>query len=351
MSSLKDLLGRMIRADGPMPLSTFMTLCLHHKEHGYYASRPGLGKDFITAPETSQIFGDLIGLWLAHTWQAIGAPDRFNLVELGAGRATLMQDALRASKAMQEFQAAFDLTLIDASPHLEAIQADRLQAYQPAQLRSLDELGDGAALIVANEYLDCLPARQFLKQNEIWQERVIGLNAAGELELGLSVDRAPQTPDGIAEAQTIVEFQPGLESFIEQLRARAEHGSPVCALLFDYGPNDVAPGDTFRAYSNGQQIDPLSCPGESDLTVDVDFGRLKRIAEKAGLIVHGPVQQGEFLLRLGAEAYLNRLITNAPDKAQLIYDGARRLIDPADMGAKFKAICISNQTQFTPAGF
>lgn len=351
MSELRDLLARLIRSDGPMPLSTFMTLCLHHKAHGYYATRPGLGKDFITAPETSQIFGDLIGLWLAHTWQEIGAPDHVKLVELGAGRATLMHDALRASKTMRDFQSACELVLIDASPYLETIQADRLKAYTPTQLRNLDELGDGPALIVANEYLDCLPARQFLKHDGVWQERVIGVNTTGELEFGISVDREPQTPDGIGTTQTIVEFQPGLESFIEQLRARAEAGSPVCALLFDYGPADIAPGDTFRAYSDGRQIDPLSRPGESDLTVDVDFGRLKRIAEKAGLTVHGPVPQGEFLLRLGAETHLNRLIADAPDKAQTMYDGARRLIDPAEMGAKFKVICISNQSTFTPAGF
>lgn len=349
MTTLKDRLIAMIRADGPMPVSAYMNICLHDPKQGYYATRPGLGRDFITAPEISQVFGELLGLWAAHEWQTMGAPDHVNLVELGPGRGTLMADALRAGAALPGFLAAMQLHLVEASPALRQTQARRLAAHDP---QFCDEFGDvppGPALVLANEYLDCLPARQFVRAGGDWHERVIGLGADGALCFGLAADRAPDAP-----AETIAahaEVQPSLELFVDQFQQRLEQGAPFRALLIDYGPADTVPGDSLRAYKQGEQVHPLAAPGDSDLTVDVDFSRLKRLAETAGLVVHGPVPQGQFLLSLGAEARLNALAKAQPDQAETVYEAVRKLVDPAEMGTRFNVICLSGPGLPHPAGF
>ena len=349
VTTLKSRLKAMIRADGPMPVSAYMNTCLHDPKHGYYATRPGLGTDFITAPEISQVFGELLGLWSAHEWQTMGAPNAINLIELGPGRGTLMADALRASQSVPGFHDAVSLNLVEASPALQAQQTSQLAAYNPSFTSDLGPIPTGHTLILANEYLDCLPARQFVQDGGDWRERVVGLDANDEITFGLATDRAPQE---IASASgAAVEFQPGLEMIIDQLKHRAEAGDVFRALLIDYGPIDTAPTDTLRAYKAGEQVHPLAAPGESDLTVDVDFVRLKRLAETAGLTVHGPVQQSQFLLSLGAEARLNALTKAQPEQAEALLTGVRKLVDPNEMGTRFKAICISSNGLPTPAGF
>ena len=349
VTTLKSRLKAMIRADGPMPVSAYMNTCLHDPKHGYYATRPGLGTDFITAPEISQIFGELLGLWSAHEWQAMDAPEAVNLIELGPGRATLMADALRASQSVPGFHDALSLNLVEASPTLRALQSSQLAAHNPSFQPDLNPIPTGHTIILANEYLDCLPARQFVQDGDDWRERVIGLDDNDALTFGLATDRAPQA---IASASGgAVEFQPGLDVIIDQLKQRAEAGDVFRALLIDYGPTDTAPTDTLRAYKAGEQVHPLADPGGCDLTVDVDFVRLKRLAEAAGLTVHGPVPQGQFLLSLGAEARLNRLTKTQPEQAENLYEGVRKLVDPDEMGTRFKAICISAGGLPPPAGF
>lgn len=352
MAALKDLLTRLIQTDGPMPVSTYMTLCLHHSAHGYYATRPGLGRDFVTAPETSQVFGDLIGLWLAQTWIDLDRPRPLQLAELGPGRGTLMQDALRATGPIDGFHEALTLSLVEASPPLRDIQASRLARYAPTWISDPSNIAPGPTLILGNEYLDCLPARQFVRDGPRWRERVVGYSDTGELAFGLTDDLSD--PNGTASAPPQArgfEIQPGLETLVEGLRQRARLGHPFAALLIDYGPSEACPEDTLRAYYDGTQIDPLARPGESDLTVDVDFGRLVRLAKQAGLQVHGPVPQGQFLLALGAEAHLNRLAGSASDGGAALYHGTRMLIDPAEMGTRFKFVCISHALPFKPTGF
>ncbi|MEL7547551.1 MAG: SAM-dependent methyltransferase [Pseudomonadota bacterium] len=358
MTALKDRLVQLIETDGPMPLSTYMTLCLHDPQHGYYATRPGLGRDFITAPEISQIFGDLIGLWAADCWSQIGRPAEFNLVELGPGRGTLMADALRATRSVDGFQNGLCLQLIEASPALQRVQANRLSPWAPVFLPSLNDLPAAPTILIANEYLDCLPARQFVQSDGDWRERVVGVDAATkQLVFGLSIDRSPEDSFPISKTDPAidppqsVEIQPGLDQLIETLAARAQMGAPLIALLIDYGEVNPAPQDTLRAFQNGIQIEPLEAPGESDLTVDVDFGRLKRLAQRHGLHVSGPIEQGQFLLSLGAETHLNRLAAAANDGGQSLFEGVKRLVDPAEMGSRFKLICISNVDSFSPAGF
>lgn len=349
VTDLKDRLAALIAADGPMPVSAYMNACLHDPKLGYYATRPGLGTDFITAPETSQIFGELLGLWAAYEWQAMGAPGQVNLAELGPGRATLMSDALRAARSVPGFVDGLNLQLIEASPHLRAVQAERLAAFAPEFGADLMQIGTGPTLILANEYLDCLPTRQFVKIGEGWTERVVGLGDEGDLAFGLAGDAAEDVP--AAPGQSEVEVQPSLDVLVDQLKLRLEAGDKFRALFIDYGPLDETPGDTLRAYQGGQQVHPLAEPGASDLTVDVDFARLKRLAEAAGLDVAGPVTQGAFLMALGAEARLNALARAEPEKASALQAGAQKLVDPAEMGERFKVICLSSPDLPMPAGF
>lgn len=354
MNRLKDRLLSMIAADGPMPLSAYMTLCLHDPETGYYATRPGLGRDFITAPEISQIFGELVGLWAADTWSQLGSPEPVILSEIGPGRGTLMSDALRATRGLAGFHAAINLHLVEASPALRAEQAQRVRDVQPRFASSIADLPNGPTILLANEYLDCLPARQFVHDRGDWRERVIGADTDQKaLRFGLSIDRAPMNafPSSPVSSDQNVEVQPGLDHLIDALAERAKSGEPLVALFIDYGVTETAPQDTLRAFQNGTQIHPLSAPGESDLTVDVDFGRFKRLAVRHGLNAFGPVDQGPWLLSLGAEKRLNQLAQTAKDGGQSLYEGVKRLVDPAEMGSRFKVIALSNIDSLSPAGF
>lgn len=347
--SLRKKLKSLIEAGGPLPVSAYMNACLHDPEHGYYATRPGIGRDFITAPEISQVFGELLGLWSLHEWQVMGAPRPAQLIEVGGGRGTMMRDMLSAI-GQAGGGAAFELAMNEASPVHAAMQSDALSGFHPDFLGAFQELGASPFILVANEWLDCLPARQFVQSDGKWHERVIGLDAQGDLAIGLATDTAPADVLSGAEAGAGFEVQPGLETLVDVLKEAFAH-VPGRALFIDYGTVGRAPDDTLRAFYRGRQLDPLTMPGESDLTVDVDFGRLKRLAEKAGLAVHGPVEQGAFLMALGAEARMQALIRANPGKAEAIHDGVRRLVDPAEMGARFKVICVSAPGLGAPAGF
>ena len=347
--TIENRLVRLIETGGPISLSTFMQIALHDPQDGYYAARPGLGRDFTTAPETSQIFGELIGVWLVHEWRALGAPEAFQLVEIGPGRGQLMLDALRVAGAVggEAFVRAMRLVFVEPSPVLKAALGEVFAPLDPHFAQALANAPDGPALIIANEYLDCLPARQFRRAGSDWRECVVGLAEGGRLAFGLAAD-APRPPQAAALAGDAVEVQTGLDLVVADLVSRK---GPVRALFIDYGPGDRAPGDTLRAYREGRQVGPLEAPGMCDLTVDVDFGRLARLAASAGLDVAGPTPQGMFLLGLGAQARLNRLVAANPDAAGQVFDAARKLIDPKDMGERFKAICLSSKGLAGPAGF
>lgn len=342
MTTLKDRLIAMIRASGPISVATYMDLCLHDRRHGYYATRPGLGEDFITAPEVSQVFGELIGLWAAHEWQEMGAPERLTLIEVGPGRGTLMDDALRATRVVTAFHDAIDVQFIEPSPVLRTSLAERFTAVDAGFVAELSEVPvDRPFILIANEWLDCLPMQQLVRVGEAWHERVIGLDEADQLAFGLSPDPFPPeiSPDKAAEA---IEIQPGLKTLMETLRSLFDqtHGR---ALFIDYGTPQCIPDDTLRSYQTGQQIDPLAAPGVSDLTCDVDFARLKRLAIEQGLHVDGPVSQSQFLLSLGAEARLNQLAKQHPEEAEALYAAVRKLVDPAEMGTRFQVMTIASR--------
>ncbi|MEL6322889.1 MAG: SAM-dependent methyltransferase [Pseudomonadota bacterium] len=349
---LKDRLIRQIRLDGPIPMSLFMQICLHDPVDGYYATRPGLGSDFTTAPELSQTFGELIGAWVAHEWQSMGKPAPFALIEYGPGRARLMSDALRILNHTPAGE-ALRLHLVEASPALRAVQTETLAHASPVFLDGPERLPDMPTMIVANEFLDCLPARQFAHDGDHWRERLVGLGREGTLTLGLDANDALTAPHDLnaSPSTTLAEVQPGLNTLVDALAAHSKRGTLMRVLLVDYGTMDTAPSDTLRAYKAGKQVDPFAAPGEADLTVDVDFGRLKRLAMTAGLSVAGPVPQGAFLGALGLQTRLDRLIRAAPDKADDLFVGAQRLVAPSEMGERFKAICLSSPGLPDPAGF
>jgi SAM-dependent MidA family methyltransferase len=315
-----------------------MTRCLHDPIDGYYATRPALGAqgDFITSPGVSQMFGELIGLWLAETWRGMGEPNPVILAEAGPGDGALTADALRAARAAPEFLCAAKLWLLEASAPLRSRQAERLGAFAPCWASALGDIPrDRPLLFVANEFLDCLPARQYQRTAEGWAERVVGVSPEGGLIFGLrpaaaSFDDAP--------AGTVLERSPAQEAFALELASRlAEQGG--AALLIDYGPAARSAGDTLQAVRGHARIDPLACPGEADLTVHVDFPAVLAAARSAGANA-ALLTQAEFLRRLGIEARAARLAAARPDKEGVIARQFERLTAADQMGELFKAAAI-----------
>jgi NADH dehydrogenase [ubiquinone] 1 alpha subcomplex assembly factor 7 len=338
--SLKAHLEAEIAASGPIDVAAFMTRCLFDPQHGYYATRPALGErgDFITAPLVSQMFGELIGLWLVETWRGLGAPPRFVLAEAGPGDGALMADVLRAARVLPVFGAAAELWLVEASTPLRAAQAERLADAAPRWAGALAELPDDAPLLlVANELLDCLPARQYVRTPRGWAERVVGLDAAGALTFGLRPAALAESPD-VAPVGGVVERSAAQEAFAAELAARlvAQRGA---ALLIDYGRDAPGPGDTLQALARHTKVCPLAAPGEADLTVHADFPAVLAAARAAGASA-GLLTQGDLLRRLGIETRAAALQRARPDRAEVIARQLRRLTAPDQMGELFKAAAL-----------
>lgn len=346
--TLEGRITEIIASEGPIPVSTYMALCLHDPAGGYYSTQPGLGRDFITAPELSQVFGELIGLWAVQEWHAIGCPTPFILAELGPGRGTLMVDALRAASLDAGFMEAMRLCLVETSPSLLALQAERLGDHAPSQINEWRALPDRPLICIGNEFLDCLPARQFVRIGETWNERVVGLSDTGALSFGLADNRPSQMAEALPDTADEIDLQPALDE-ITGFFARRK--APFRTLFIDYGPASAPPGDTLRAFRDSEQVDPLDQPGKADLTVDVDFGRLKRLCASSGINVAGPLMQGHFLAHLGIQARLNALISANPDAAEVTFRSVSRLVDPGEMGERFKAICLSSAGLPPPTAF
>jgi len=336
--SLKDRLRAEIAESGPIGVDVFMARCLHDPLDGYYATRPAIGEagDFITAPMVSQMFGELIGLWLAQAWMDAGAPSRALLVEAGPGDGTLMSDILRAARVAPGFLDACRLWLIETSTPLRARQAERLDGADPRWALSLAELPDDAPIfLVANELLDCLPARQFQRTEGGWAERVVGLGPGGALAFGLRPAGGcfPDVPVG-----AVTERSSAQTAFAAELAGRIARQGGV-ALLIDYGAEGGAPGDTLQALAGHQKVDPLARPGEADLTAHADFAAVLEAARGAGAHT-GLLTQGDFLRRLGVEGRAERLAIVQPDKATAISRQLDRLIGADQMGELFKAAAI-----------
>lgn len=347
MNALKAELVRLIADEGPIPVSRYMVLALGHPRHGYYMTRDPFGAagDFTTAPEISQMFGEMIGLWAAHLWQAMGAPSRFALVEIGPGRGTLMADMLRATLIVPGFREAASVHLVETSPALRDIQAATLAGKaEPHWHDRVEAALDGPVIVIANELLDALPLDQFVMTADGWRERLVGLDPAGELVFGLAGEAlsgeasAPMT----AQAGAVLE-QP--HAALELVSEVADHVARFggAALFIDYGSMQSGFGDTLQAMRRHQFVDPLAEPGEADLTVHVDFARMAQAGLRAGAAVQGPVPQRDFLLALGLAERAQALSRKAtPEQAQAIGAAFDRLteIGETGMGDLFKVVAL-----------
>ncbi|MET0689226.1 MAG: class I SAM-dependent methyltransferase [Methyloceanibacter sp.] len=351
---LAERLKARIARDGLISVEAYMQACLADADGGYYATRQPIGKDgdFVTAPEVSQIFGELVGLWAAAVWQSMGTPRPTVIAELGPGRGTLMADALRAWRNVPGLLDAASVALVETSPALGAIQKARL-ADAPVPLiwhEHLEDVPQGPLIVIANEFLDALPIRQIVRRDGAWRERCVGLDARDGFAFVEGETVAIEEP-GAAEGD-ILEFRPAADKLLATLGVRAAKGNPVAALFIDYGHEASGFGDTLQAVSHHDYADPFARPGEADLTAHVDFATLKRAAEAAGLSANGPIPQGTFLLSLGLEARRDRLLKRATEtQAEAILTGAARLADPRQMGLLFKVLAVTSAGLAPPPPF
>ena len=361
MNHLAGLLTGEIAAKGPLSVDRYMELALGHPDFGYYQSDDpfGAGGDFITAPEISQIFGELIGIWCAVVWRDMGAPERINLVELGPGRGTLMADALRALGVTPEFKEAIALHLVETGKGLRRRQKETLghahPDIAPQWHERIESLPQGPAIFIANEFFDALPIRQFQKTPEGWRERLIGVTDNGGFCFVLSPPLAAPPPVAEelwdADAEAVAEVSPASLNIARAIGERmAEFGG--AALIIDYGHEKSGLGDTLQAVKNHGFADPLADPGGVDLTAHVDFAALSRAATLAGAKAWGPVGQGIFLNRLGIETRAAALLENATaDQAEEIQGAVARLTAADQMGTLFKALAVIPAGGATPPGF
>lgn len=360
MPLLDELLTR-IERQGPLTFADYMALCLTHPQHGYYmAGDPfgaprAAGGDFVTAPEISQMFGELIGLWCADTWLRLGSPDPCLLVELGPGRGTLMADALRAARALPGFPEALQIHLVEVSPALRQQQEAALAGRAATWTNSLAALPDGPLLLIANEFFDALPVRQFEQTAGGWAERVVVADGDGGLAVALAAPsplNAALIPSGLrgAPAGSVAELCPQGLSLAAYLGERlARQGG--AALIVDYGPAVSTAGATLQALRRHRRHEVLDDPGSADLTAHVDFQSLAEAAEAKGALAFGPVEQGVFLQALGIDARAQALAEAAPAKAEEIAAARQRLTAPEQMGGLFKALALAAPRLETPAGF
>jgi SAM-dependent MidA family methyltransferase len=343
---------RLIRSAGPMPVSRYMELCLSHPQFGYYMTRDPLGRegDFTTAPEVSQMFGELLGLWAAAVWKSMGMPNPVRLIELGPGRGTMMADMLRAIRVLPSFYQAVTVHLVEINPALIAKQKEALHGFRSGVTwhDSIADLPDGPPIILANEYFDALPVHQAIRQQHGWHERVIMLNEHDQLVFGVAPEPLHRfdvlLPPLVrmAPVGAIFEWRPTQEIMRLARRVQEHRGA---ALIVDYGHVRSDAGDTFQAISRHSFADPLRNPGQADLTAHVDFQALALGAEDANARTHGPVEQGTFLKRLGIETRASTLMGKAtPQMATDIAGALRRLTGTGrgEMGALFKVLGVSH---------
>ncbi len=361
MTHLAALLTSEIAAKGPLSVARYMELALGHSDFGYYQSDDPFGADgdFITAPEISQMFGELMGIWCAVVWRVMGGPERINLVELGPGRGTLMADALRALDAAPEFKAAIRLHLVETGKGLRRRQKETLghahPDIAPQWHERIESLPQGPAIFIANEFFDALPIHQFQKTPEGWRERLIGVAANGGFCFVLSPPLNTPPPVGEelldAEAEAVAEVSPASLNIARVIGEKvATQGG--AALIIDYGHEIPGLGDTLQAVKNHGFADPLADPGRVDLTAHVDFAAIGAAAGLDGAAVFGPLAQGIFLNRLGIETRAAALIENATaDQGEEIRGAVARLTDADQMGTLFKALAVMPAAATTPPGF
>jgi NADH dehydrogenase [ubiquinone] 1 alpha subcomplex assembly factor 7 len=360
-SRLETEIRRRIALAGPMPVRQYMTLCLTHPELGYYMTRDPLGRggDFVTSPEISQVFGELVGLWAASVWHLMGRPENVRLVELGPGRGTMMLDALRAAQVVPAFRAAIVVHMVEISPVLQERQQQALGAIDVPLMwhRSFEELPDGPVIVLANEFFDSMPVNQAIKQFNGWYERVVEIDNNGNLAFGIANDLIPLfdqlIPPAVRDAPlgAIYEWRTDNLPLALGQRVMRQGGA---ALVIDYGHIGTAAGETLQAVGGHAFANPLVSPGEVDLTAHVDFEAFALAAESMGARVHGPIEQARFLRNLGIDKRIEALAAYAPpDKVEEINHAVARLLGDGktEMGKLFKAIAVANPNLGDMPGF
>jgi NADH dehydrogenase [ubiquinone] 1 alpha subcomplex assembly factor 7 len=358
---LEAEIRRRIQMAGPMPVRQYMELCLNHPVHGYYTTRDPLGRggDFITAPEISQVFGELLGLWAASAWHRMGQPENVRLVEIGPGRGTMMLDALRAAQVVPAFRAAIVLHLVEISPALQERQQQAMATLDVPVMwhQTLDEVPDGPAIVLANELFDALPVNQAIKQFNGWYERVVEIGHDGNLAFGMADEVIPLfeqlVPPSMRDVPIGAVYEWRADNLPLSLSRRLMHQGGA-ALVLDYGHVQSAAGDTLQAVGGHAFVDPLQSPGEVDLTAHVDFQALALAAESMGARVSGPIEQGNFLRNLGIEKRAATLKSLAsPEKRAEIDSAVKRLLGEGrtEMGKLFKTLGIAHPSIGKLPGF
>ncbi len=346
MAALRERIAALIAAQGPISVAQYMTLALHDAEGGYYATRDPFGQagDFVTAPEISQMFGEMLGLWLGQVWMDQGSPKNTHLVELGPGRGTLMADALRALKRVPGFCDQVQVVLVEASPTLRAVQKTRLEG-SGAHIRWTNhfDVADVPLLLIANEFFDALPIRQYVKTAHGWCERmVVEKNGALDFALAPQITPAAAIPASRAGAPEggVYEVAPAATALVAEI-ARIIAAQGGAALLLDYGYDIIGFGETLQAVRHHKPQALLADPGQSDLSAHVDFAALTEAARQQGVAIHGPKGQGAFLESLGIGARAKRLAKVNPEQAGQVNQALNRLTAPDEMGTLFQAMALS----------
>ncbi|MCD6035867.1 MAG: class SAM-dependent methyltransferase [Rickettsiales bacterium] len=366
MTPLAKHLVTLIREQGPMNIAQFMAEALGHPQYGYYMAREPFGAegDFTTAPEISQMFGELIGIWCAHHWQAIGAPRNTIVVELGPGRGTLMKDFLRGTKSVYGFHDAITIHLVESSPRLREIQAQTLKESYGVEVcwhEHVATLPSQTMLLVANEFFDALPVHQYVKTPQGWREKHISITRDGAaLQFMLSPNSSPftlaldeqytQAPDG-----AVFEYSPLSTTIMGEMASRiAKEGG--MGLIIDYGYTRTRRtpewNETLQAVQKHQFHPILQDIGNADITAHVDFSALVQEAERQGVHCYGPVGQGHLFNHLGIEMRAKALLNHAtPKQQEAIVSAVERLVTEQHMGILFKALAITHPLMDRPAGF
>lgn len=352
--SLEKLIKSRIRKEGPMMVGEYMALALAHPEYGYYVRKDPLGVkgDFTTSPEISQIFGELIGAWLAMQWIMMGKPEAA-LAEIGPGRGTLMADILRATARIKGFHDSITVHLMELSPVLRQKQWNTIAGKHPNVNWHMGfaEIPSKPLLLVGNEFFDALPIRQFLHTEDGWKERLITLTKKNTLKFVLEPATPPYHLKDEPVSGTYYEYSEAATQLMLVLSNRIfTYGGT--ALIIDYGYEGRTHGNTLQAVREHQKHDPLEAPGTADLTAHVDFYNLTRTAAIGGTTVYGPVPQRDFLNKLGARERATKLCEKATKKQKAaILSGLKRLTDADQMGELFKVLCLVHPDLPKPEGF
>ncbi len=353
--TLTDRLADLIRTAGPISIARYMAEAMGHPKFGYYMNRDPLGQsgDFITAPEVSQMFGELIGLWCATVWRSMGEPSSVALTELGPGRGTLMADALRAAAKVPGFMEAAQVHLVETSPVLEAKQRSALESHRATWHESFDSVPEGPTLVIANELFDALPIRQFERVRRGWCERLVDLDPAGSrFRLVLASPSSDPVPASLREAPlgSVCEVSPAALALAGAVAERLSHHGGA-ALIIDYGAAESAPRETLQSVHGHKSHDVFEAPGTADICAHVDFGQVAAAARDGGGAVYGPIEQGAFLRELGIETRAAVLSQAGAAQAASVRADLARLTDPAQMGSLFKVLAIAHPDLAPPPGF